>query len=90
MTDETIGGAAAGDPFDAMGTAGLEEVPGDEEEILVTDLGDDGELGFDLGLNGGEGNGGAGVGKDAAVVIAAMHALGDELAQGFFGTGAVG
>ena len=90
ITDETVGGAAAGDPFDAMGAAGLEEVPGDEEEILVTDLGDDGEFGFDLGLHGGEGNGGAGVGKDAAMVIAAMHALGHEPAQGLFGTGTVG
>lgn len=48
VADEAIGRAAAGDPIDAAAAAFLEEIPGDEKVILVTDFADDGEFLHDL------------------------------------------
>ncbi len=48
VADEAIRRAAAGDPIDAAAAAFLEEIPGDEKVILVTDLANDGEFFHDL------------------------------------------
>src|SRR5437667_8377595 len=48
ITGQRIGGAAAGDPFDAAPAAFLEEVPHDQKIFLVANLGDDGQLLLEL------------------------------------------
>ena len=50
IAGERIGGAAAGDPFDAAPATFLEDVPDDEEVFLVADFSDDGELLLQLGF----------------------------------------
>ena len=48
VTDQAVSGAAAGDPFNAAPVTDLQQIPGDQEQILVSDLGDDGQFGFHL------------------------------------------
>ena len=89
VTDQAVRRAATRDPLDAPALAVLEKIPGDEEIVLVTHLGDDAQLLLDLRPHLCKRHFRSGVGDDSLAGVTPSQAVEREMSQKVFRRGSL-